>query len=90
MTNATVIRVVGAADGSPTPHDGRYVTAWDWNTNAGTLSLTSTANRDEAALFSPKDALEQWRQVSRIEPRRPWDGKPNRPLTAITVELVPV
>ena len=85
-----ILRVIGRADGNgTTPHDGRYVLAWNPHSEAGTLELTSTADRSQAQVFNHADALRQWRTVSRIEPQR-WDGRPNRPLTAITVEIRPV
>lgn len=49
-----------------------------------------TGNRAEAITFtSYAEAMEFWRQPSTVKPRRP-DGKPNRPLTAYTVEVVPL
>jgi hypothetical protein len=36
-----------------------------------------------------KEATAEWRAVSHVRPVRP-DGKPNRPLTAFTVEIRPL
>lgn len=83
-----VVRVIGRADGGKTPHDGRYVAAWSPNTSAGVLVLASTPDLAKARRFTRKEAYCEWREVSRVEPRRPWDGRPNRPLTGITIELV--
>lgn len=83
-----VVRVVGRADGGKTPHDGRYVTAWSPHTTAGTLVLTSTADVARARRFTRKEAFCEWREVSRVQPVRPWDGKPNRPLSGVSIELV--
>lgn len=47
--------------------------------------LTVTREPAEARVFpSVSEALEYWRQSYGI---RPWDGKPNRPLTAWTVTI---
>lgn len=52
-----------------------------------TGTFTITRDRSAALAFDdPGAALECWRQVSTRTPRRP-DGKPNRPLTALTVEV---
>lgn len=84
-----VVRIMGRADGGKTPHDGRYVAAWSAHSSAGTLALTSTAELARARRFTRREAFCEWREVSRLQPRRPWDGRPNRPLTGITIELVP-
>ncbi len=41
---------------------------------------------------SPLDALEYWKQPATCSchATRPWDGKPNRPLTQYTVAVVQV
>jgi hypothetical protein len=83
------VRVIGAANGKPTPHDGRLVERWNPHTYAGTLELTSTTNPKLARRFdSVTDALTEWNTVSYVEPLRPWDKRPNKPLTGLTVELV--
>jgi hypothetical protein len=83
------VRIVGAADGvTVTPHDGRFLVAWNPHTKAGTLELTSTADPRKAARLELAAILEQWRTQSRKQPLRPWDGKPNRPLTAVTIEII--
>jgi len=82
--------VICAADGGSTPHDNRYVARWNPHTKAGTLELVSTVDINEARHFDYRDLMDEWRTVSRIEPLRPWDGKPNRPLTAITIDVVKI
>lgn len=83
-----VIRIIGAADGRHTKHDGRYLVGVDLDARGGRGTVTSspeirTAHRFEHAA----EALEYWR---RIAPRHQWrpDGEPNRPLTAYTVEVI--
>lgn len=87
MRTATV-KVVSAADGiTPTPHDGRYVVAWNPHTEAGTLELTSTDDRAQARHFQNGEEFTEWKTVSAVQPKRPWDGRPNRPLTAVNIEI---
>lgn len=82
-----VIQVVGLADGTDTPHDGRYVTEIDVDAWDGRGMLYTINNAEEALGFeSYADAFEYWRQQSAVRPLRP-DGKPNRPGTAFTVEI---
>ena len=87
---SVIVRIVGAADGSSkTPHDGRFVGAWNPHTKAGTLELSSTSSRKRALKFpTPTEAMIVWNTVSRVQPLRPWDGKPNKPLTGVTVEIL--
>jgi hypothetical protein len=81
------VLVIGAASGIPTPHDGRYVVEWNAHVHYGTLALSSTDDRSKAKRFpSPADVLRQYTTVSREQPRRP-DGKLNRPLMAVTIEI---
>lgn len=87
-TETCVVRVVGLANGGVSPHDGRYVVSWNPHTPAGMLELTSTANLAEARHFPWPDVFDQWKTISKREPIRSWDGKPNRPLTGITLEII--
>ena len=84
-----VLKVVHAADGSPTSHDGRYVVAWNPHTEAGVLELTSTDDLTKARRFVSFEQLQaEWQAVSQVESTRPWDHKPNRPLMAVTCEVL--
>jgi hypothetical protein len=80
-----IVQVVCAADGGRTPHDGRWVVSWNPHTEAGTLELTSTSDKAKARRFENGDEFVEWKTISKVQPRRPWDGKPNRPLTGITI-----
>lgn len=72
---------------------GLYVSGAGWieaheDTACGRGHTTFTRDRTRAVSFdSPADAIEYWRQQSKTVPTRP-DGKPNRPLTAFTVEIL--
>jgi len=84
-----IIRIVGSPDPRvKTPYDGRYVVRWNPHTKAGLLDLTTTANIAKATRFSFETAMEEWRTISQVEKVRPWDGQPNRPLTAVTIEVL--
>lgn len=89
MSSPVVIKIVGDSLGRPTSHDGKYVLEF----RAGTMDrhgvlhggiLRSSPERFEALKFpSALEALEFWRQANGLRP----DGKPNRPLTAFTIEI---
>lgn len=50
---------------------------------------TFTDIKENAKRFDDKGAaFDYWRQVSKRRPRRE-DGKPNRPLTAYSIEILP-
>jgi hypothetical protein len=88
MNLVHVVKVVGASDGvTKTPHDGRYVVAWNPHVEAGTLAVDSTDDIAQAKRFDVSAALDEWRSVSKVQKTRPWDGRPNRPLTALTIVL---
>lgn len=86
----------GFADGSRGAGDGRYLERHDpdW-TPPGTRKpyrLTGMAwwtnDRAKAQRFpDPLAAFMEWKRQSTVMPIRPWDGKPNRPLTAYTISL---
>lgn len=87
---SVIVKIIGAWGGG-TPHDGRYLVSWNSNTRFGTLHCVSTADPLVAKRFDNGGvALEEWGKRSVIDPNRPNDGRPNRPLTALTVEIVQV
>jgi hypothetical protein len=76
-----VIKCQCLADGSPGPA-GQYLKAYDAKTGESEWTL----NVAEALTFpSPLEAHRLWASVLPSQPIRPWDGKPNRPLTAFTI-----
>lgn len=90
-----VIRFVCRMDGEPTGYDGEYLKSYDASYvpsngkyNGG--DLITTPNIEEAQKFeTPSEALTTWKETA---PKpwsvRLWDGKPNRPLTAYTIEVI--
>lgn len=80
------IKIIGNTLDIPGPEDGKYLKEFHPDTDAhGKLIVTS--NRDEAMQFEDGgEAWKFWQQQSKRFPLR-LDGKPNRPLTAFTVEI---
>lgn len=86
------LKIVGVPIDLPfTPiEEGQYVKTYQASGGFGRGFLEVTDDIAKALQFdNTVDALECWRAVSTTHPLRP-DGKPNRPLTAFTVELVKV
>lgn len=83
-----LLRIVGSASSGPLPIDGQWVKDMDVEFGNGRGYLTATRHRSEAMRFADAgEALAYWQRTSKVRPLRP-DGKPNRPLTAYTVEVV--
>jgi hypothetical protein len=73
-----------------TPADGKYLRAMDFEGRGGRGTIGVTPNLDEAMKFEDAGvAMQYWRTRSKTVPTRP-DGKPNRPLTAFTVEITKI
>lgn len=83
------LRIIELAIGEPSRFDGMYVKAYDptyvlpdRTYDGGILEVT--ADPKEALQFADAgDAMEKWREPYGVRV----DGKPNRPLTAWTVEV---
>lgn len=83
-----IMRIIGAADGTPTGFEDTFLLNAnpDGDEGRGTLSVTRRIER--AKHFETQaEALACWKAQSTTHPLRP-DGKPNRPLTAFTVEIL--
>lgn len=88
-----VIRVYGTAEQlfAHHGHEGIYLKSYDLDVEPGEIPAQLTGHRTEALQFpSAQAAFETYRQVSPKHPIRPWDGLPNRPLTAFTVAIEPL
>lgn len=85
LTSRVVIRCLGLANGTPGPR-GQYLQSYDNETGESVW----TGEMDKALVLTSGNALALYRSVLPSQPIRPWDGKPNRPLTAFSVEFVPV
>jgi hypothetical protein len=82
-----IIRVVGFAWG-PCPFAGQYLMSFDFESGNGLGFGEFTSDRSKAMRFAGlREAMEFWRTPSKTRPLRP-DGKPNRPFTATTIEII--
>jgi hypothetical protein len=84
-----VIRIIGDALGNVGPHDGRYLEKFTPDVDEYGLGRVESTDDIARALQFPStlEAGEFWKQQSRVHPLRD-DGKPNRPLTAFSIEFV--
>ena len=83
-----LMKVVAMADGRPGNWVGMYLHSADFDANGGIGDMVFTADPARAMRFpDTRSALKMWRTQSTVLPLRP-DGQPNRPLTALTVEIV--
>jgi hypothetical protein len=82
----TVIRCLALANGEPGP-SGQFLEKYDVTSGFSEW----TPNLERAQRFETRgEAVAMWQSVLPSQPTRPWDGKPNRPLTAFTCEFVDV
>jgi hypothetical protein len=81
---AYVIRLLKLASGSPSVFEGQFVRYYS---PKGRGILEGTRDRQKALRFDSKEkAFECWQQANGVRP----DGQPNRPLTAFTIEILPL
>ena len=83
------IRITGLADGSRTVCDGQYLFVFMPNEFFGRGRIITTPDIEHAMSFRTREEALAFRaQV----PDPPWDvrpdGEPNRPLTALEIEIV--
>jgi hypothetical protein len=83
-----VIRALGFADDStPCPHEGQWLKSFDHDAYDGRGYGVFTDKIQRAKRFAGKaEALAFWNTQSTVQPWRP-DGRPNKPLTALTIEI---
>lgn len=87
-----VLRVVEMASrpGEYLPVSGQYLETYDPEAYDGRGSAMFTPNLERAKKFeSVADAMRTWREVPASRPLRD-DGRPNRPLTSFTMEILPI
>ena len=89
------IRLMGLPNGQRHELSGQYVVSYDpdYHWSDGSYDggrLICTPDREKATLFEHIAALELWQSGPQCECHRlrP-DGKPNRPLSAFSVEIAP-
>lgn len=82
---ACVIRIIQTSIGIPTIYDGQYILDFNPNQFKPRGLLTTTSDIMKAKQFKDHaDAFIYWKQTHGMRP----DGKPNRPLTAWTIEIL--
>jgi hypothetical protein len=82
-----VIRSRGLANGMHCTTDGQWLKSFDPDAHAGRGDAVFTDRIEHALKFASKvDAMAFWNTQSKVRPLRP-DGRPNKPLTAFTVEI---
>lgn len=82
-----VIRAIGFANETPCPHEGQFLMKADFEAFGGQGHMVFTDDVGKALKFATAgDALLFWQTTSRTKPKRP-DGRPNRPLTTLTIEI---
>lgn len=68
--------------------DGMYLRAYDAEAHNGRGHIITTPDRANAMRFDDAGhVMRVYRAVPKCHPRRETDGRPNRPLTAYTVEV---
>lgn len=88
-TRKVVMRCLALADGTTDPArcpTNQFLKDYDPETGESEWTFAMS----EALTLPAADAMTLWRSVHPTQPVRPWDGQPNRPLTAFTVEFIPV
>lgn len=84
------IRITGLASGGSCPQAGSWVRSFNPEAYDGRGNLVTTRKPAQALLFSDgHKAWEFWMTVPKARPVRP-DGRPNRPLTAFSIEVGPI
>lgn len=89
MKGPVLVRLVSWANGAPLQCAGEYLR--DINVQKADKSeywLKTTKYKFKARKFkSPLEVFTIWKEVLQSDPVRP-DGKPNRPFTALNIEIV--
>jgi hypothetical protein len=86
-----VVRIIGLVDGRRNEHSGTWLESFDPERGRDPYrgQLRSTGQLARARHFdSQPDAHAYWTQRSKRQPARPWDGQPNRPMTAYTIMVL--
>lgn len=93
LAMSAAIRIIGLQTISGVTRcleSGRYICDFDAEQHDGRSAFRTTRALHEAAIFvNEAAAIGFYRTQSRVRPLRD-DGRPNRPLTAFTVEIVSV
>ena len=88
------MQLVCLANGEASPHDGTYLVQYeppamrvDASGYEGGILITTRVVAEAHKFSDSVELFECWRKANGV---RPYDGKPNRPLTAYTIESIPL
>lgn len=81
-----VIRAEGFANGANCPHAGEYLESFDFDGDEQGYGEFTTDLAKAKKFDTQAAALEFWKTRSRTRPTRR-DGRPNRPLTALSISV---
>lgn len=85
-----VIKLIGLANGLHSHFDGEYLTTFDPEFMDGFGKANTTKEIADARIFNDlADVMAFWKTRSTVKPTRS-DGRPNRPLTAFSIEPVKI
>ena len=85
---SSVIIAVAFANGQACPFAGQYLESFDFEADDGRGYGTLTPDISKAMKFpDQREAFRFWTRQPKCRPKRE-DGKPNRPLTSTTVEII--
>jgi hypothetical protein len=85
-----VMIALGFANGTPCPHAGQYLKSFDHEAyNGQGFGMFTKALARAKRFDSREDVFAFWSKQSERHPLRS-DGKPNKPLTALSVNVEPV
>lgn len=89
-TSPVVIRAIEYANyAMPCHFAGQYLAWYEPNGSAGSPLAGFTDDITHAKVFPDAGAaIAEWNRVRTVDPVRP-DGRPNKPLTAITITIEP-
>jgi hypothetical protein len=87
VSKTYVIRAIAFANGTHCPHADQWLESFDHEAFNGRGHGEFTSDIADAMHFATSaEAFQFWGKQSSKRPRRP-DGKPNKPLTALTVVI---
>lgn len=87
MTNYLIVALGYAREYVPCNFAGHYLQWYDPDGNENRPLAIFTPKREDAKLFpTMREAMAEWNRVRTVDPVRA-DGKPNKPLTALSVEI---
>lgn len=87
-TDPIIIQIICDAAGLPCSEEGAFVMEMDFEAMEGYGHLVATRHPSKAKQFAtPEEAMRFYQTAPACHPLRS-DGKPNRPMTAYTVEFL--